>query len=188
MKNVILFLVFIIYATLIFFTPNLLIYIVIPLFINAVAMVIVKVDLKKVIKNLLHVLPFIVFTGIINLILENYIYALYISIKLVLVCNITYIYSRTTTVFTVAKTVKTICSPLKLFKINIDDIEILVALALSMIPVLKKEAIDLKNACVAKNIDWNIKNIKIILSKLLISIIKRVNEIDEALIEKGHIS
>lgn len=188
MKNLILFLIFIIYATLIFFVPNLPIYIVIPVIINLIAMVIVKVNVKKTIRNLLHLIPFIAFTGIINLILENYIYALYISVKLILVCNITYVYSRTTTVFSVAKTVKTICTPLKIFKINVDDIEILVALALSMIPVLKKEAIELKYACMAKNIDWNIKNMKIILSKFLISIIKRVNEIDEALIEKGHIS
>lgn len=188
MKNVILFLAFIIYATLIFFTPNLPIYVIVPFFINIIAMVITKVNLKKTIRNLLHILPFILFTGIINVILENYIYATYISIKLILVCNITYAYSRTTTVFTVAKTVRIICTPLKVFKVNTKDIEILVALALCMIPVLKKEAIDLKNACTAKGIKWNIKNMKIILSKFLVSIIKRVTEIDEALIEKGYIA
>ena len=87
-----------------------------------------------------------------------------------------------------AKTVRIICTPLKLFKVNTKDIEILVALALCMIPVLKKEAIDLKNACTAKGIKWNIKNMKIILSKFLVSIIKRVTEIDEALVEKGYIA
>lgn len=188
MKNVILFLIFIIYATLIFFTPNLPIYIIIPFVINIISMLIIKVNLKKTIKNLLHILPFILFTGIINLFLENYIYAIYISAKLILVCNITYIYSKTTTTFTIARTVKTICTPLKIFKVNVDNIEILVALALSMLPVLKKEASDLKNACVAKNVKWNIKNMKIILSKFLISVIKRVNEIDEALTEKGYIA
>ena len=56
-----------------------------------------------------------------------------------------------------------------------------------MIPVLKKEFLDLKNACLAKQIDWKFKNIKIILSKFLFSIIKRVNEIDEAMIQKGNV-
>lgn len=186
MKQVITFLTFIVYATLIFFTPNMKWCIIIPFFINAVAMVGLKINLKKVLKNLWHIIPFILITGIINLILEGYIYAFYISMKLILVCNATYIYSRTTTTFEIAETTKKICAPLKIFKINTDDIEVLVALALSMIPVLKKEAMDLKNACIAKNIDWNIKNMRIILSKFLISIIKRVNEIDEALMEKGY--
>ena len=54
-----------------------------------------------------------------------------------------------------------------------------------MIPIIKYEYFEIKNACAAKSINMNLKNTKIILSKLLISFIKRVNEIDEALIEKG---
>lgn len=187
MKNVILFLTFIIYTTLIFFTPNNYIYVSIATVINITAIIVIKVNIKNALKNLLNLLPFIAITGIINCILENYIYAMYISIKLILVCNITYTYSRTTTAFSVAKTVKTLCKPLEIFKINTDDIEILVALGITMIPILKKEFIDLKNVCIAKNIDWKLKNMKIILTKFLFSIIRRVNEIDEALIQKGQV-
>ena len=187
MKNVITFLLFIIYTTLIFFTPNNYIYIIIFAIINIFSMIIIKVNVKNAIKNLGNLLPFILLTGIINSILENYIYATYITVKLILVCNITYTYSRTTTAFSVARTAKTLCKPLEIFKINTDDIEILVALGITMIPVLKKEFLDLKNACLAKNIEWKVKNMKIILSKFLLSIIKRVNEIDEALIQKGHV-
>lgn len=187
MKNLIAFLTFIIYTTLIFFTPNNYIYIAIALSINIIVMMAIKVNIRKALKNLLNLLPFIALTGIINSILENYIYAMYITTKLILVCNITYTYSRTTTAFSVAKTVKTLCKPLEILKINTDDIEILVALGITMVPVLKKEFLDLKNACLAKQIDWNIKSMKIILSKFLFSIIKRVNEIDEALIQKGQV-
>ena len=55
-----------------------------------------------------------------------------------------------------------------------------------MIPVIKKELKEMKEACKAKNIKLNIKNTKIILSKLLISLFRRTNELDEALIEKGY--
>jgi len=85
----------------------------------------------------------------------------------------------------IAKTIKTLCSPLKLFKINTEEIEVLVCVALSMIPILKSEYLEVKMACKAKNIQLNIKNMKIILSKLFVSFMKRVGEIDEALIEKG---
>ena len=51
MKNVIAFLTFIIYTTLIFFTPNNYIYIAIPAIINTIAMILVKVNIKNAIKN-----------------------------------------------------------------------------------------------------------------------------------------
>ena len=185
MKNVVIFLCFIIYATAIFFIPNTLNYLLLVFSINIIIMLIIKVNVKKMIKNTLYVIPFVVVTGIINCFLGNYIYAFYISIKLILVCNITYIYSKTTTVLSVATTVKTIFKPLEIFKINVDEIEILVALALTMVPVLRREFKEIKYSCIAKNIKWNIKNMKIILSKFMISIFKRVNELDEALREKN---
>ena len=64
MKNVIAFLIFIIYTTLIFFTPNNYIYIAIPTIINIIAMIAIKVNIKNAIKNLGNLLPFILLTGI----------------------------------------------------------------------------------------------------------------------------
>lgn len=55
-----------------------------------------------------------------------------------------------------------------------------------MIPILRKEIYEIKEACRAKNITFNIKNTKYILLKFCMSTIKRVNEIEEALIVKGY--
>lgn len=74
---------------------------------------------------------------------------------------------------------------MKFFRINTEEIEVLICISLSMIPILKAEYSDVKTACKVKNIQFNLKNMKIILSKLMISLMKRVNELDEALIEKG---
>ncbi len=193
MKNVIKFLLFLIYATIIFLIPNNLL-LICPFIINLLAFVILKVATKtklqkiakKAIKNLLKFFPFIFLTFIINCLLDTYINATWMALKLLLVCNITFIYSQTTTFAEVAKTVRIICTPLKLFKINPEEIEVLVAIGLSMIPILKKELIEVKEACKAKNIKFSLSNIKIILSKSLTSFLKRVNEIDEALVEKGY--
>ena len=62
----------------------------------------------------------------------------------------------------------------------------MVCISLSVIPVLKKDLYEVKEACIAKNIDFNIKNMKIILSKFFISLIARVSEIEEALIAKEY--
>lgn len=185
MKNIIMFLSFIIYATFIFFiNSNTLLLVV--LLLNILDMIIFRVRIIGAIRNLLKLLPFVLLTVSINWILSSYEYAILIGIKLLLVCNVTYIYSQTTTVRGVASTIKTLCMPLKLIKVNPEEIELLVCISLSMIPILKREYSQLRESCSAKGMDINVRNMKIILTKLMISIMKRVNEIEESIIEKGY--
>jgi len=185
MKNLISFLIFIIYTTSIFFIPNS-IYLIIFLVINIFLSLIIKVNFKNMLINILRLLPFVVFTFFINWILDDIINAVWIGVKLLLVCNVTYIYSRTISVAQFANTIKLLCSPLQVFKINTEEIKVLVSISLSMIPVLKKEILELKTSCKAKGIEINIKNTKIILYKFFISLLNRVNQIDESLNEKGY--
>ena len=128
MKNTILFLAFILYATAIFFMENGIVLLAV-LFINILAMLIFKVKVADAIYNLVKVMPFILLTVVINWILANYEYAIMIAIKLLLVCNITYIYSKTTTVKGIANTIKNLCMPVKILKVNPEDIELLVCIS-----------------------------------------------------------
>ena len=70
-KNVIIFLIFIFYATLLFFMPNNIELIVFGI-INLTLMIIIKVNLKKAIINLMKYMPFILITFVFNLILVIY--------------------------------------------------------------------------------------------------------------------
>lgn len=97
MKNVIKFLLFITYSTSIFFLPNSMI-ILFFILLNILMMIIAKVNIKKVISKTLIILPFIIFTFLINWLLDNLNNALWIGIKLFVVCNITIIYSETTSI------------------------------------------------------------------------------------------
>ena len=97
MKNVIKFLLFITYSTSIFFLPNSMI-ILFFILLNILIMIIAKVNIKKVISKTLIILPFIIFTFLINWLLDNLNNALWIGIKLFVVCNITIIYSETTSI------------------------------------------------------------------------------------------
>ena len=185
MKNVIRFLLFIIYSTIIFFLPHnkfILLFIMFNLFV----MFINKIRLQKVIIKNIKVLPFIIFTFIINIILDNFSNALWIGIKLFIVCNITIIYSETTSISSIAETIKLICSPLIIFRIDTNDIKVLVCICLSVIPMLKKDLYEVKEACIAKNITFNIQSVKIIFAKFFSSLVVRVNEIEESLIVKGY--
>ena len=97
MKEIIKFLAFLCYATSIFFIPNNIV-ILLAFLVNIAIIFLAKINIKYVIKNLLVFLPFILFTVIINCILDYYINAIWVGIKLLLVCNITFIYSKTTTI------------------------------------------------------------------------------------------
>lgn len=118
--------------------------------------------------------------------MDSFINSFYVGLKLLIVCNATVIYSYSTSISEVSKIIKNLCTPLKIFKINPKDIELLVSISLSMLPILRKELNEVKDACKAKNISFNVKNSKYILSKLLLSIIRKTNYIEEALISKGY--
>ena len=200
MKDLVTFLVFIIYCTVVFFIPNGY-SLFIPIFVNILLMIgclvftyvyekctgyYNKYNVFSIFSTTFKFMPFIIFTFVINCILDNYINAIFVGLKLLIVCNTTVIYSFTTTAVKTAKTVELLCYPLKLFKINTDEIFILVCISLSMIPIIKNEFIEIKNSCKAKNMTFNIKNSKYILSKFFYSLLMRVNEIESSLIAKGY--
>ncbi len=185
MKNLIKFLLFIFYSTSIFFFPNNK-FILIFVIINIIFLIINNKHFKKIIKNILNIIPFIIFTFIINCLLDTYINAIWISIKLILVTIITVIYASTIRVTEFADTISELLSPLKKFNVNPDEIKILICISLSMIPILKSDIRELREACIAKKMKFNIKNVKFILSKFLLSIIMKVNNIEEVLISKGY--
>ena len=61
----------------------------------------------------------------------------------------------------------------------------MVYISLSMLPILKKELQEIKESCISKNISFNISNMKYILAKFFISLFRRVNQLEEAIIAKG---
>lgn len=185
MSSTLKFLFFIIYSTCIFFLPNNK-FIILLLLINFIFIILLQEKIKRVIKSTIKIVPFIVFTFLINCLMDSFTNSVYIGLKLLIVCNATVIYSYSTSISEVSKTIKNLCMPLKIFKINPQDIELLVSISLSMLPILKKELNELKDACKAKNMSFNIKNSKYILSKLFLSIIRKTNHIEEALINKGY--
>jgi len=114
MKNIVEFLEFILYSTSVFFFPNnkiIFIFAIINLIINFIS----KVSIIKVWKSTLNIFPFIIFTFLINFLLDEFYYAMWIAIKLIIVCNITIIYSNTTTIIRNIRNNKAIVHTTKAF-------------------------------------------------------------------------
>lgn len=190
MKNIIKFIVFLIYVIGIFFVNNYIALGIITIF-NLCLIFISKISVKKTINNLLKLLPFILFTALINLLVSNLNDAILITIRLILVCNISYIFSKTITYLEFAEIIEKIFYPLKIFKLNPQDISLIIVIALTFMPILKDELLQAKNVLKVKGINPAkinlIKNMNLVFKPFFISVLQRVNEIEMSLKGKAYL-
>lgn len=115
MRNVIKFLLFILYSSCIFFFPNnklIFIFVIINLIVNIIS----NVPIKKLVSGILNFFPFILFTFLINCLLDDFANAIWIGIKLLIVCNITIIYSNTTSILRNSRNNKIVMYAIKSFQ------------------------------------------------------------------------
>ena len=189
MKNLIKFILFLIYVIGIFFINNYYLILIITL-LNILLMLILKINIKKALINLIKIFPFILLTSVINLILINLQSAILITIRLILVCNISYIFSKTITYMEFSEIIEKIFYPLKIFKINPKEISLIVTIALSFMPIMKDELLQMKNILKVKGISLSkinlIKNMNLIFKPFFISVLQRVNEIEMSLKSKAY--
>ena len=190
MKNLFKFVLFITYTILIFLINDFKL-LLIPLFINIICIIILKLNIKNMLINLLKLSIFILFTIIVNFIVESIEYALIVAFKLLLICNITYIFSKSISYMEFAKVIENIFYPLKIFKIEPKNIGIIVCIALAFIPILKKELEELKYVLKIKGFKISLinilKNISIISKPFFVSILRKVNDIENTLLIKGYV-
>ncbi|MBE5820074.1 MAG: hypothetical protein E7310_04615 [Clostridiales bacterium] len=185
MKNLLKFLLFIIYTLVIFLTSKWEI-LLLELIINILVMLIVRVSVKGALKNLLNVSVFIVITAIANIFIVHFEYAFLIGARLVLVCNITYSFSKVLSYFEFAKVIEKLFTPLKLFKVNPEDISLIICIAIAFLPILKDEFIQLKRVIKVKGYTLKISNCGIILKPFFISLFERINEVSYSLKAKAY--
>lgn len=138
MKNVIKMLVFIIYTILLFWVNDFKI-LLCTILLQIALMLICKISIKDALRSLLYLMPFIIFTIIINILVMEKKEAFFIGIRLIIVCNITYIYGKTTTAREISKTIENLLYPLKIFKVNTRNIGIIISIAITLIPMLYQE-------------------------------------------------
>lgn len=182
--NLLILIIFIIYISAIFYMNWMILFLV--TFFNIIIMYLLKINIFLSIKNIFQVFPFILFVILINLISMNITSSLIIGFKLILVCNSTYIYSKTTSINKFAKTVSSLFKFFKFINIDNKDIELLLSISITMLPSIQSEMKQLIEACKEKDISFSAKNSKYIFSKLLTSILVKTESITYALKEKGY--
>ena len=189
MKNLIKFILFLMYTIGVFFVEDYISFGLIALF-NIILMIIAKISLKNAFNNTIKLMPFILFTIAINTIFVDLKFSILIGIRLILIRNLTYIFSKTISYMEFARVIEKMVYPLKLFGINPEEIGLIVIIALSFIPIIKNEFEQIRNVLKVKGIKpttFNLlKNLGLIFKPFLISIMQRLNEIEMSLKAKGY--
>ena len=174
MKNVIKILLFLAYTVSIFLVKHDM-FAVIVLGINLLITLALKISIKEEIGNLLGVILFVIFTAAINIIVVDVKTGIRIGVKLILVCNITYIFSRITSF-----------SIFKFIKINPKNVSLMICIAIAFIPTISKQIKQVRDSLKSKGITFNIKNWSLVFEPVTISLLKRVDEIESSLRAKAY--
>lgn len=190
MKTVIKFIAFFIYTICLFLIKD--ITILLGIFVvQTIFMLLCHVSINGAIKTIWKLLPFILFTVIIDLFVMEIMDSILIGIRLIMICNITYIFGKTTTAMQIAEAIKMLLYPLKLFGVNTNNIGIMVSLAITFIPIIKKEIQNIRYSLIAKGFNMSfinqIKFINYIMGPLFYSLLRKVRELEDALKSKAYV-
>ncbi len=190
MKITFKFIIFLIYVILLFWVKNL--YVFLGIFIFQMLLIkITNISFKKAIKNIINLLPFIIFTAVFNLLTMGWKSSIQITIRLILICNITYIFGKTTTAMQIAQAIQNLLYPLKYFGINTKNVTLIISISITFIPIIIEEITNIKYTLIARGMEMSflnqIKHINYIMKPLFYSLLRKVNEIEESLKSKAYI-
>lgn len=187
-RNVLMFIVFLLYTILVFYIKGCIMLGVLSI-IHVLVMLILKISLKQAVKNIMAIGVFILFTIAINVFAMGVRSAILIGIRLTIVCNATFIFTKLVTPYEIAEVVQVLITPLKIFKVNPENVAIIISIAIAFVPILTRELSNILYSLKAKGINTNtvniIKNVNLIMKPLFVSIIIKVNQIEYALKAKG---
>lgn len=157
---------------------------------NLILSIGLKVNLLKHIKTLISSLKFILFIFLCNVIFLDLNESIITSFKLFLVIDLTFIVSSIFNTNNISRGFYYLFYPLKLFKINIDNLVLIISIALAFIPILIDEVSMIKTSLISKGFEFNIKNVllrpHIFLLTFMNGIFDRINELEKSLMLKAY--
>lgn len=150
-----------------------------------------KINLKQALYNLKAIAIFILFTMLINLFAMGVQDAILIGIRLVIICNMTYIFSKQMTTLQIANVIQTLLMPLRLIGMNTQSIALVISIAMAFVPIIRQEIHTIQYALKAKGFKmgfWNsITHLNLIFIPLLVSLLRKINEVEYALKAKAYV-
>lgn len=191
MKEIIKFILFLAYTIIIFFIKDYTVFAIL-VGIHILLMLVLKINVKGAILAILKLLPIIIFTTAINIWISGLDFGMLIGVRLIVLCNMTYIYTKKMTFSKLQYVIEILLRPLKIIKIDSKEVGIMLCIGIAFVPIIQKEITNIKYSLKAKGFNVNARNILLkpnyILMPLLTGIIKRVGEIENSLSSKGYVA
>ena len=145
---------FIIYSMGIFGIKNFAVLSVIAIVELLILVFLIKGDWLRAFRFLLKSSGFVVFVMLCNLLFSNLEQALLIGARLELLVTATKIISQLLSINDFAQGIAAICTPLKIFKVDVNEIALCVTIALTFITLLTREARILQNSLKLKGCNF----------------------------------
>ncbi len=181
-------LLFIAFSLFIFITNN--IYVLVGFTISNILLhFIFKISPKKALKNLFKIFFLIIILFLFNLIFDNLINSLIVSYKVLIVANGAFIFSKVITPTRLANGFKQLFLPLKLFKVDTNNLALMLTIALNFIPIISYDITTLKQTLKARNVKLNLKTLftqsHLLFVMFFANLFKRVDDLELVIRARG---
>lgn len=172
---------FIVYSTGLFFITDW--YVLLVLFL-------IEIAIAKFNKFLFKNLGFVIVVMLLNLLYSDLQNTLLFGARLFLAVEATYIISLLLSPTEFAKGFYFLLTPLKLFRVNIKELALTITVALAFVPVLSREASNVKQALRAKGFTFGFKNLftnpQVYIMAYINGMFDRIEAVELALRAKGY--
>ena len=181
---------FLIFATALFFLPNGLVALggILALAIGlGLTLIRRREDAKKrrFWRSIGRSLPFVIFVIICNGLLSSWSDALWIGAKLSAVCALSIAYASTSAVSEIASSVSSLLRPLQVFGLTPEDTYLLVIISLMLIPILRRTFRETREACLAKGRAWGLSVARAVLLRVSWQMLENTTKLECALAAKN---
>ncbi len=157
---------------------------------NLLLLVIFRINVLKTLKNLYKILFFAVFVFLFNLIFDDVVSSAIVGWKILIVTNFAFIFSNIFSPVQIATGISQMLFPLKLFKVNTDNMVIVIVIALNFVPIILSEIKTLKQNLRVRNVKMNLKTIftksHVILTLYFASLLKKTEDLETVLLSRNY--
>lgn len=158
---------------------------------NIILHFVFKISLKKALINLFKIFFLLLIIFLFNLIFDNLVNSLIVAYKVLIVANGAFIFSSVMSPTKLAIAFNQLFLPLKIFKIDTNNLSLMLVIALNFIPIISYDINILKQTLKARNVKLNLKTLftqsHLIFVMFFANLFKRVDDLELVIKARGRI-
>lgn len=156
---------------------------------NIILHFVFKISLKKALINLFKIFFLLLIIFLFNLIFDNLVNSLIVAYKVLIVANGAFIFSSVMSPTKLASAFNQLFLPLKIFKVDTNNLSLMLVIALNFIPIISYDINTLKQTLKARNVKLNLKTLftqsHLIFIMFFANLFKRVDDLELVIKARG---